>query len=196
MKNNIKNSRFTMTHRGLHWIMAVAMTVLFITGFLRMTWMNKNRIIDVITEKTPATSISKDVMTNIAKAIRAPMWEWHVIFAYVMVIAFVARIIYMLVKGIKFPNPFKNNQSFKARLQGFTYIYFYAFVLINVVTGICLKFSLLSAWKEGIEATHKFGIYWFPVFLLLHFAGIAIAEHTNERGVVSKMIGGESEIKN
>ena len=33
--------KFTAFHRLLHWIMAIAMPVLFITGFLRMYWMSK-----------------------------------------------------------------------------------------------------------------------------------------------------------
>jgi len=30
--------KFTAFHRLLHWIMAIAMPILFITGFLRMYW--------------------------------------------------------------------------------------------------------------------------------------------------------------
>jgi cytochrome b561 len=68
--------KFTLFHRLLHWIMAIAMPILFITGFLRMYWMNKNNIVAVIESKTSA--IPKEQMTDIAKAIREPMWQCNI----------------------------------------------------------------------------------------------------------------------
>lgn len=183
--------KFTAFHRLLHWLMALAMPVLFITGFLRMHWMNKNHIVSVIESKVAAGSLSKDAMVSIAKDIREPMWNWHVVFAHVMIFSVLARVIYIAVKGIRFPNPFIGNQPFREKLQGFTYIYFYIFAIISAATGISLRQGFFPAWKEGIETIHKLGIYWFPIFILLHFVGIVIAEYSNKRGIVSKMISGE-----
>lgn len=184
-----QQKKFTGFHRLLHWITALAMPILFITGFLRMNWMNKHNMVAVIESKT--SELPKEVMTEIATTIRAPMWEWHFIFAHIMIFSFVARIIYMLVKGIRFPNPFKSNIPLKERLQGFTYVYFYVFVFISAVTGICIEKGFFPAYKEGIEATHKLGVFWFPLFILLHFVGIILAEHSTKKGIASKMIGGE-----
>ena len=183
--------KFSVFHRILHWTMALAMPVLFITGFLRMFWMNKNGMVSVIESKTAASPLSKDVMTDIAKTIREPMWEWHEIFSKVMIIAFIARIIYMFVKGIRFPNPFNKIHSLKERLQGFIYIYFYVFVFISAFTGICMEKELLTDYGDTIEAVHKWGLYWFPIFIVLHLLGLVIAEHSAKKGIVSKMIGGE-----
>lgn len=180
--------QFTAIHRILHWVMALTMPILFITGFLRMYWMNKNSIIGII--QTKASAIPKETMTEIAVSIREPMWQWHEVFAQVMVFAFIVRIIYMIIKGIRFPNPFKSNLTVKERLQGFIYVYFYVFVLISAITGICIEKDLLSAYRQNIEVVHKWGIYWFPIFILLHFGGIVIGELTNKKGIVSKMIGG------
>lgn len=181
--------KFTAFHRLLHWIMVVAMPILFITGFLRMYWMNKNQIAEIIGSKTSA--IPKEQIADIAKSIREPMWHWHEVFANIMIFSFLARIIYMLVKGIRFPNPFKRNQPFKERLQGFIYVYFYLFVFISAVTGICIEKGFFPQWKEDIETIHKWGIYWFPIFIVLHLAGIVIAEFYNKKGITSKMIGGD-----
>ena len=143
----------------------------------------------IIESKTSA--IPKEQMTDIAVSIREPMWQWHEVFANVMILAFIARIIYMLAKGIRFPNPFKSNQPLKERLQGFTYVYFYLFVFISAVTGICIEKELFSAYLDNIEVVHKWGIYWFPIFIVLHLIGIVAAELTNKKGITSKMIGGD-----
>lgn len=184
-----KKRKFTSIHRLLHWIIAVAMIVLFGTGFLRMYWMNKHKMVDIIASKTQA--LPKEEMTEIAKAIRAPMFEWHVIFAYVMVAAFLLRIIYMITKGIKFPNPFNTKLQVKERLQGSVYLLFYFFVFVSIFTGVSLKQGFFPEYKDPIETVHKLGLYYFPIFIFLHFVGIVIAEYTDKKGISSKMIGGD-----
>lgn len=184
-----KKRKFTPIHRLLHWVIALAMIVLYGTGFLRMYWMNKHKMVDIIASKTQA--IPKEEMTEIAKAIRAPMFEWHIIFAYVMVVALLIRMIYMIAKGIKFPNPFNVKLQVKDRLQGSVYLLFYVFVFVSIFTGVVLKQGFLPEMKDPIEAVHKFGIYYFPIFIFLHFIGIAIAEYSNKKGIASKMIGGD-----
>jgi cytochrome b561 len=183
--------KFTSIHRVLHWTIAIAMPIMFITGFLRMYWMNKNGMVAVIENKTVASPLPKDVMTDIASTIREPMWEWHEIFANVMIAAFIARIIYMIFKGIRFPNPFNITLNLKERLQGFVYIYFYVFVFVSAVTGVSIQNHFFDAYRDSIEMVHKWGLYWFPIFIVLHLAGIVIAENTNKKGIASKMIGGD-----
>jgi len=82
--------KLTIIHRILHWTIAIAMPIMFTTGFLQTYWMNKNGMIGVIENKTAASTLPQDVMTDIASTIREPMWEWHEILANVMIAAFVA----------------------------------------------------------------------------------------------------------
>lgn len=186
-----ENKKFTVIHRLLHWLIALAMPVLFITGFLRMYWMNKNGMVDVIESKTTTSPLPKDVMKDIASTIREPMWEWHEFFANVMIFAFVVRILYMIFKGVRFPNPFNSSLVLKERLQGFVYIYFYVFVFISAFTGVCIEKGFFDSYHEEIEMVHKWGLYWFPIFIVLHLAGIVIAEYSAKKGITSKMIGGD-----
>ena len=98
----------------------------------------------------------------------------------------------MLVKGIKFPNPFSSSTSGKEKFQGTIYLIFYLLLAIEAATGMMLKFELAGDdILEKAEEIHKLAIYWMPAFIVIHFAGIAIAELTNKKGVVSHMIGGE-----
>ncbi|HLT33365.1 MAG TPA: cytochrome b/b6 domain-containing protein [Aquaticitalea sp.] len=182
--------RFTVIHRALHWSIAILMLILFITGFLRMYWMNKNHIVSIIENETQQVPLSKEQMVGIATSIREPMWQWHDYAAYIVLFIFLTKVIYMIVKGIKFPNPFLKNQSTKERLQGFTYLLFYLFIAVSIITGFYLKW-IDGDWKEPMEAVHKWAIYWFPIFILLHFSGILLGELTDKKGIASKMIGGD-----
>lgn len=183
------NQKYSPLHRLLHWVMAIAMTILYITGFLRMYWMSKKAVAYAIASQD--IEVTKEQAKAVYKVLREPMWEWHLIFAHVMIFSFLARIIYMLIKGVRFPNPFQSKITIKERLQGFTYIYFYVFVFISAITGISIEKGFFPEWKIGIETTHKWGIYWFLIFIVLHLAGMVMAEITGKKRVVSKMIGGE-----
>lgn len=184
--------KFTLLHRSLHWTMTLAMSILFITGFLRMYWMGKAAVYDAVS--TQFAEVTRQQSNAIYKILRDPMWEWHVIFAWVMILAFVVRIIYIWVKGNRFPNPFAKETPRSEKIKGLTYVYFYVFVLAQAITGICLYFDLFSDYKNSIESFHKFAIWLFPIFILLHFMGILRAELTDKRGIVSKMIGGDREM--
>lgn len=96
----------------------------------------------------------------------------------------------MIAKGIRFPHPFKS-KGLKELLQAWTYVYFYLFVLVSIITGVCLRKGFFPEWKADIEAVHKWGIYWFPIFIILHLLGIIIAEYSSKKGIVSKMVGGD-----
>lgn len=120
--------RFTVTHRILHWTIAVLMGFLIITGFLRMNWMSKKAIIEVVSTQTKSQNImlEREQIIPVVRSIQAPMWKWHEYAAYFMSFAFLGRIIYMIVKVIKFPLPlFAEKQTLNELLQGITYIIFY-----------------------------------------------------------------------
>ncbi|WP_410219769.1 cytochrome b/b6 domain-containing protein [Pedobacter sp.] len=188
MKTIIKKE-FTVTHRILHWSLGLLMTVLFITGFLRMQWMGRKPIVAVIEQDAPGVMTKEQTMA-IVNDILSPMWQWHEYTAYIIVFVFLMRFAYILMKGTRFPNPFIGTQSIKARLQGMIYILFYWFIVIAAITGFYLKWGD-GDLKKPMETVHKLAIYWFPIFILVHFAGIVIAELTFKKGITSKMIGGD-----
>lgn len=186
MKSELKN-KFTKQHRVLHWSLAILISISFITGFLRMVWMGKKAVIHAVQVNSDLT---RDQAVSIYKTLREPMWQWHVYAAYLIVFVFILRILYMIVEGIRFPNPFKSTSTGREKFNGAVYIIFYVFLAVQVVTGLGLKF-LSGDIKHSIETIHKLAIYWFPIFILLHLAGVVLAELTHKKGIVSKMIGGE-----
>ncbi|WP_419870464.1 cytochrome b/b6 domain-containing protein [Chryseobacterium sp. CT-SW4] len=179
---------FTAIHRILHWLIAVLMTVLFITGFLRMKWMGKRTILSAIEQHAPDV-VTQEQKLSIAKTILSPMWHWHEWAAYGILVVFGIRIIYMILKGIRFPNPFQKGIPTKERLQGLIYIVFYIFIAVFVITGFYLKWGDGSL-KKPMETVHKWALYVFPIFIVIHLLGIAIAELGSKKGIVSRMLGG------
>jgi cytochrome b561 len=185
------NKNFTPLHRWLHWTIAIVISLSFITGFLHEFWMNKHYMANTIERGVQAVQLSHEHAIQLAETIRAPMWHWHVYAAYAMLFLFAARLVYMWIKGIKFPQPFKDKMTLIDWLEWLSYALFYFFVGINVVTGFYLLWGSNFEWKVWSATIHKWAIYWFPVFILLHFAGILIAEISNKKGITSKMIGGD-----
>ena len=188
---------YTVLHRILHWVFAGVMLVLFTTGFLRIYWMSKTVSTDAVNKNVEIKNLNldKQSLRTIVHSVQEPMFEWHVYAAYVITFAFIARVIYMIVKGIKFPNPFVKGVSGKDQFQGAIYIAFYFLIAIEIITGAILKFEIgTESLADLAETVHKFAVYWTPIFILLHFAGIAISENTNRKGITSKMIGGDSEL--
>ncbi|AZB22651.1 cytochrome b/b6 domain-containing protein [Kaistella haifensis] len=186
--------KFTTLHRIIHWLIAFAMLVLFSTGFLRMYWMSKKTITTAISAELSKNNVQlpQESVVGIAKSIINPMFDWHINFAYVLVFAYILRIIYLLAKGVRYPNPFSKSSTGKEKLQGTVYSIFYILLAVQIVTGFALMWQLASEQAlERAEKIHKFAVYWMPVFVLLHFAGITVAELTNKKGITSKMIGGE-----
>ncbi|MCA4776927.1 cytochrome b/b6 domain-containing protein [Empedobacter stercoris] len=182
--------KYTLVHRFLHWTIGIGMLILFITGFLRMEWMSKKKLSSLIVQETSkeGVSLSEATLKTIGKNSLEPMWEWHELFAYIILGLFVLRIVYMVVKGIRFPNPFKHSAP-KEKFQGLIYLIFYGLVLMNLVTGFYLMWGD-GTYKEQMEELHKTGIYWFPIFFLIHLAGIVYDEISKKSGIVSKMING------
>jgi Ni,Fe-hydrogenase I cytochrome b subunit len=54
---------------------------------------------------------------------------------------------------------------------------------------LLLKFGP-EAIEEQAETIHKLALWYFIPFISLHLAGILVAESGNDKGIVSKMIGG------
>ncbi|MCI0921104.1 cytochrome b/b6 domain-containing protein [Sphingobacterium rhinopitheci] len=184
--------KYSLPHRVLHFIIGVSMLGLFITGFLRMNWMNRNNLANIIEsqESTNHLQIPKESLNAIGQQLLAPMWQWHIIFAYSILLFFTLRIVYMITQGIRFPNPFNHRLTWKEKFQGIVYILFYALVFIDIITGFYMMWGG-GTYKSLVEPIHKYSLYWFPIFFGLHIIGIVIGELTNESGIVSKMINGK-----
>ena len=73
------------------------------------------------------------------------------------------------------------------------YAAFYLMILIMAVTGLCLAFEDDVPFLKGIHAireVHGFTMYLILAFIVVHIAGVILAERKKSKGIVSDMING------
>jgi cytochrome b561 len=183
--------KYSKIYRMIHWAIAVSFLLLLITIFLRLTWMNKYNMAAIIQDYLSGTDqvLSQDQLIDLAKKIRQPMWSWHIYLGYVLTGLFSLRFILPLFGHMKFQNPFAKTISLKEKFQKWTYIIFYLCVVISLVTGLIIEFGPKEL-KKTMEEIHILGIYYLIGFIVIHLAGILIAEFTDQKGIISRIVSG------
>lgn len=183
--------KYSKIYRLIHWAIAITFMLLLITIFLRLTWMNKYNVAAIIQSYLSDTGqfLSEDQLIVLAKKIRQPMWDWHIYLGYVLTGLFSLRFILPFFGEMKFQNPLAKNLSTKQKLQKWTYIIFYICVVVSLVTGLIIVLGPKDL-KKPMEQIHELSIYYLSGFIILHLAGVLIAEFTNQKGIISRIISG------
>ena len=192
----MEKREYSTIFRIMHWAIAICMLFMLLTIFLRMNWMNKNNVADIIQNYLSNTEqvLSDDEAIVLAKQIRKPMWEWHVYIGYVLVGLYSLRLLLPFLGMMKFTNPFRSDIDIKARIQFLIYIIFYICVGISLFTGMMIVLGPKSL-KSAMESVHILSIYYLVIYILLHFGGVLYAEFTNQPGLVSKIISGGKKVE-
>ncbi|SDX12074.1 cytochrome b/b6 domain-containing protein [Aequorivita viscosa] len=187
----METTTYTKVYRIIHWAIAITFLLLLITIFLRLTWMNKYNMADIIQEylKTTNQTLSYDEAVLLAKQIRKPMWEWHIYLGYVLVGLFSIRFTLPFFGKMKFPNPLAKELSLKVKFQKWAYIIFYICVVGSLITGLLIEWGPKD-WKKPVEEIHELGVYYLVGFIVIHLAGVVIAEFTNQKGIISRIVSG------
>ncbi len=188
------NYKFPFLHRFLHWSIAITILFILLTVFLRLEWMSKENVGEIIFKdlQQKNITISQAEAQSIAKDIRKPMFNWHIYLGYVLIGLYIIRVLYLFIKGIKFHSPLSGNSTFKQKFQAVIYILFYIILGITLLSGFLIV-NGPKDYKGFLEEIHAPALYFMLGFTILHFIGIFIGEKTTEKGVVSAMISGEKE---
>lgn len=192
----METTNYSRIYRIIHWTIAITFLLLLVTIFLRLTWMNKNNMADIIGAYLSGTdqSLSREQLIVLAKQIRKPMWDWHIYLGYVLTGLFSIRFILPLFGEMKFQSPLTKNLSTKQKMQKWSYLIFYVCVIISLITGILIEWGPKD-WKKPLEEVHVLGIYYLVAFIVVHISGIIIAEFTDQKGIVSRIINGGKRMK-
>ncbi|TLP70643.1 cytochrome b/b6 domain-containing protein [Maribacter sp. ACAM166] len=190
----MENTKYSKVYRIIHWAIAVSFLLLLITIFLRLTWMNKYNVAAIIQDYLSSTgqNLSEDQLIVLAKKIRQPMWNWHIYIGYVLVGLFSIRFILPAFGPMKIQNPFDKNLSTKMKFQKWTYIIFYVCVIVSLITGLIIELGPKEL-KKSMEEIHVLGIYYLIAFIAIHLAGVLIAEFTDQKGIISRIVSGSKD---
>lgn len=192
----MENRTYSTAYRIVHWAIAISMILLLLTIFLRLTWMNKNHVADIIQNYLSTTdqTLSRDQAIILAKQIRKPMWDWHIYIGYVLVGLYSIRLVLPFFGQMQFSNPLKKELTIKAKFQYWVYIVFYVCVAVSLITGLIIEFGSKDL-KKPMEEIHVLSIYYLLAFIFLHLGGVILAELTTEQGIISKIVSGTSKTK-
>jgi cytochrome b561 len=187
----MEHTKYSKVYRIIHWAIAISFMLLLITIFLRLTWMNKYNVAAIIQDYLIGTGqkLSEDQLITLAKKIRQPMWDWHIYIGYALVGLFSISFILPAFGQMKFQNPFGKNLSTKMKFQKWTYIIFYLCVIVSLITGLIIELGPKEL-KKPMEEIHILGIYYLVAFIVIHLAGVLIAEFTEQKGIISRIVSG------
>ncbi len=184
---------YSVLMRSWHWLNAIVVIGLLGTFFLRKTFLSWKTNAALITEKLGAYGIdvTEKQAAAIARAIRAPMWEWHIILGVALGILLLVRVwILWSEKGFGY----EENGSLHTRLVHWGYKALYLVLAFMAVSGIMIHWDdalgVSHSIVESLEGIHE-SVAWAVVYFVpLHILGVVIAEHRGQKNLTSKMISG------
>ena len=188
----MQQTHFSILHRFLHWTIALGILLALFTAFLHATWMDGGDMATIITSSLAEKGITLAYgdAWSIARAIGGPMFHWHFYAGYALAPLLVLRCIDLLAGGFKFTSPFLRQATLEQRFRGGLYILLYVALAVILAMGLLMKFGPRNDLHEVFRIVHICCGCFAGIFVLIHFAGLVIGEHTTDKGIVSKMING------
>lgn len=187
----MNQTKYTTVYRIIHWAIAISFLLLLLTIFLRLTWMNKHNVAAIIQDYIIGTgqTLSEDQLIVLAKKIRQPMWDWHIYIGYVLVGLFSLRFILPAFGHMKIQNPLSKDLTAKMKVQKWTYLIFYICVIVSFITGLIIELGPKDL-KKSMEDIHVLSIYYLLAFITIHLAGVLLAEFSDQKGIISRIVSG------
>ncbi|TKI68417.1 cytochrome b/b6 domain-containing protein [Sulfurimonas crateris] len=191
--------KYTAIFRIWHWLNAIVILGMVGTVLLRKGFLSYRTNSEIIMTKLSdmGVEIFKEDAVAIAKAIRAPMWEWHIILGYALTFLVVYKIaLFFFDKSRK--EDFASLDLHKKGVKVSYYI-LYAVILFMTISGLSMHFhetiGLAEESVKSIKEVHELVYNYFLIFIPLHIAGVVVADIREEHGIISTMINGRTKDK-
>jgi len=187
--------KYTLKFRVWHWLNAIVILGILATFFLRKTFLSWRTNSEILITKLSeiGVEITAEQAKVLAKAIRAGMWEWHIIFGYALAFLVLYRI-YLYFFDTSKKDSFSSLDLHHKAVR-ISYYIVYVTLLFMTVSGLTIHFyeelSLSKEFAKSIKEIHEPIAYVFVFFVPLHILGVFVAENQDETGLVSTMINGK-----
>ncbi|MCD6654702.1 MAG: cytochrome b/b6 domain-containing protein [Sulfurovum sp.] len=188
--------KWRLDFRLWHWINAFVILGLLSTVFLRKTFLSWRTNSELLVQKLSEINIdiTSKQATVLAKAIRAPMWEWHIILGYALAALAVWRILLFFTQSGKENYINFKEQTLHYKMVKIGYLIFYAIIAFMSISGLLMVFheelGLIEETVKSLKELHELVYNGVLIFVPLHLLGVIAAEQKEDRGIISDMING------
>ena len=188
--------KWRLDFRIWHWIHATVILGLLGTVFLRKTFLSWRTNSELLTQKLTEIdlTVTEAQAKVLAKAIRAPMWEWHIILGYALAVLLLWRIILFFTQSGKQNYQNIQKETLHKKMVKLGYIGIYAILTFMAVSGLVIHFyeelGLLKETAHDIKEIHELVFNAILIFVPLHIIGVVIAENRDEKNIISDMVHG------
>ncbi|WP_316847687.1 cytochrome b/b6 domain-containing protein [Pedobacter psychrodurus] len=204
-----KEKKYASTARFWHWINFIVMAGSLLTVLINSLLFDRTQRTFVKVELMNAGATVNDKQAAaVTHGLEDQVWGIHIYFGYALAALFLFRLIaeFFLPAGQKLLHKLKKayrayfilkkeREMAKHELvvKGL-YLIFYLLLLTMVVTGLLLAFedytNIPENLNHSIKEFHGFCMYLILGFIVLHLAGVFLAERQGGKGIVSDMING------
>jgi len=201
--------KYAASIRFWHWINFIIISGSLFTVLMNSTLFDRTQRSFVKNELVNAgASVSDKQAGAVIHGLEDQVWGIHIYFGYALAALFLFR----LIAEFFIPPAQKNLPKLKKAYQAYfilkkervaakhelvvkgLYLIFYLLLLIMVVTGLLLAFEdytgIPGNITHSIKEFHGFCMYLILGFIVLHLAGVFLAERKDGKGIVSDMING------
>jgi cytochrome b561 len=187
--------KYSLPFRIWHWLNAFVVLGLLVTVFLRKTFLSWRTNSEILMQKLSEMNIdiTAEQAKILAKAVRAGMWEWHILLGYALAFLVLYRVVLFFTDSSQKQN--FASLTLHKKIVHLSYYLFYAVILFMSVSGLVIHFyELLSLSKDtahDIKEVHELVYNFLLFFVPIHITGVIIAENGEEKGLISSMVNGK-----
>ncbi len=209
-KSSIFIQKNSKAIRIWHWLTFLVVTSLIVTVLMASTVLNPRKNVPVVQNVLKEKGITVDERQSFAVAhmYDDKMWDLHKLLGYALTFLFLFRIIIeirqakdekmqtrikkTLLSYLQSPKDKKDERHYL--IVKYSYLLFYAFLLIMVTTGMLIAFGgdlgIAGPTRHSIKEVHGFVQYLIYAFVFSHLCGVILADLGKAKGIVSGMING------
>jgi len=188
--------KWSINFRLWHWVNALVVMGLIGTVLLRKSFLSWRANSEILMQKL--SEINIDVTAEqakvLAKAIRAPMWEWHIILGYALAALVLWRILLFFTQSGRQNYRHLKEENLHKKMVKLGYLVIYATLLFMAVSGLVIHFyealGLTKDTAHDIKEVHELLYNVLLYFVPLHIIGVFVAENQEEKGILSDMVNG------
>jgi len=186
--------KYTLQFRIWHWLNAIVVLGLLGTVFLRKTFLSWRTNSEILMTQLSdmGIQIAQEQAKVLAKAIRADMWEWHIILGYALAFLILYRI-YLFFTDTSEKESFSSLNLHKKAVN-ISYYVVYATLIFMALSGLVIYFyetlGMSKDFAKEIKEIHELVFNLVMIWVPLHIVGVVVAEMRDEKGLVSTMING------